>query len=138
MKSVFSSLKNALRMIQKYPDMELYVTCIDQMYTISYHKNFINDGFYIKCTQFILHTLPKNTVMELLLGSVIDSIEIYGSVGIRYINKTVYNYQNAFAQTIQRSWRKYRIRTARYRNDLVLHGLAEYFFHPSRVKFEDA
>ena len=39
---------------------------------------------------------------------------------------------------IQRYWKRYRIRTAKIRNDLVLHGLAEYFYHPSRISFFSA
>ena len=53
----------------------------------------------------------------------------------KYINKTLFNYKNKFAQKIQKAWRKYRLRTSRIRNDLVLHGLAEYFYHPSRIEF---
>ena len=128
----YTSLKNALELIKKYPSMELCITCIDQIYTIHCNRNF----FYIKCTKFILLELPINRVMEILLGSIIDSIEIYGSIGIRYINRFLFNYKNSYASKIQRRWRKYRLKTARVRNDLVLHGLAEYFFHPSRISFE--
>jgi hypothetical protein len=42
---------------------------------------------------------------------------------------------DARALTIQDKWRKYRLRTARDRNDLVIRGLAEYFGHPSRQNF---
>ena len=136
MKSIFSALKHSLEIIKKYPSMELYIMCIDEMYTISYHKNFVDETFYIKCTKFILHTLTINKVMQLLLENIIDSIEIYGSIGIRYVNRTIYNYKNKFAQTIQIAWRKHRLRTARIRNDLVLHGLAEWWYHPSKITFE--
>ena len=37
---------------------------------------------------------------------------------------------------IQKYWKRYRIRSARIRNDLVIKGLAEYWFHPSRLTFE--
>ena len=40
------------------------------------------------------------------------------------------------AKYIQKAWRKYRLRTSRIRNDLVIHGLAEYWGHPSRMTFE--
>jgi hypothetical protein len=39
------------------------------------------------------------------------------------------------ATFVQDTWRKYRIRTSRVRNDLALRGLAEYFGHPSRQDF---
>ena len=38
------------------------------------------------------------------------------------------------AVILQTSWRKYRLRTTRDRNDLTLRGLAEYFGHP---RFQD-
>ena len=37
---------------------------------------------------------------------------------------------------IQNAWRKYRLRTSRIRNDLIIHGLAKYWGHPIRVKLE--
>jgi hypothetical protein len=132
MKSIFSSLKHGLELIKKYNSMELCITTIDQIYTIHCH----NDLFYIKCTKEILLEVPLKRVMEILFYFIIDSIEIYGSIGIRYISRIVYNYKNKFAQTIQVAWRKYRLRTARKRNDLVLHGLAEWWYHPSRITFE--
>jgi len=36
---------------------------------------------------------------------------------------------------IQKAWRLHRLRTTRERNDLVLRGLSEYFWHPSRIDF---
>jgi hypothetical protein len=39
------------------------------------------------------------------------------------------------AKYIQQAWRKYRLRTSRVRNDLVIHGLAIYWGHPSRLTF---
>ena len=119
-------------MIQKYRLMELCITTIDEIYTIHCNNNF----FYILYKKGILLEIPFERVMMILLSSVIDSIEIYGSIGTRYINKTIYNYKNNFAQTIQVAWRKNRLRTARIRNDLVLHGLAEYFYHPSKITFD--
>jgi len=131
MKNPYTCLKNGLRLIKKYPSMELCVMTIDEIYTIS-----CNDYYCIKCTKSILFYSNLEEVIRTLFESVIDSIEIYGSIGIRYINKTLFNYKNAFASKIQRIWRKYLLRNARIRNDLVLHGLAEYFFHPSRISFE--
>jgi hypothetical protein len=37
---------------------------------------------------------------------------------------------------IQRAWRKYFLKKVKVKNDLVIHGLAEYFGHPSRLSFE--
>ena len=113
--------------------MELCVTTLDEIYTIS----FVNDHFLLKCKKsFFQYELPIEIAMRLLLGWGINEIEIYGSVGIKYINKILYHYKSVFAETIQKFYRKYRLRTARIRNDLVLHGLAEWWYHPSRVNFQ--
>jgi len=45
-------------------------------------------------------------------------------------------YYNSFANKIQQAWKKYRIKTARIRNDLVIHGLMERWFHKSKINFE--
>jgi hypothetical protein len=37
---------------------------------------------------------------------------------------------------IQRAWRKWFLKNVRLRNDLVIHGLAMYWGHPTRVKLE--
>ena len=47
-----------------------------------------------------------------------------------------YNDKKLAALKILKYYRKYRLRTSRIRNDLVIHGLAEYFGHPSRITFD--
>jgi hypothetical protein len=130
-KNLFSSLKSVLQIIKKYPTIEICVTTIDQSYTISYYENF--DHYDVK---YNYNSLTINHVMKLLLKKNIHLIEIYGSIGIKYVNKILYNYKKVFAIKIQKAWRKYIIHGARIRNDLVLHGLAEYFYHPSRISFD--
>jgi len=62
------------------------------------------------------------------------------AVSIKKVNHIEYiiycEYFISKVSIIQRYWKRYRIKTARIRNDLVLHGLAEYFYHPSRILFE--
>lgn len=96
----------------------------------------LNDNSYFIDDDFISNSLNKQNLMKYLLKeSDIFSVDIYGSIGIYYINETWY-YTNTQANTIQKAWKKYRIRTARTRNDLVIHGLAEYWGCPSRILFE--
>ena len=114
--------------------MELCVTTLDEIYTIS----FVNDHFLLKCKKsFFQYQLPIEIAMRLLLGWGINEIEIYGSVRIRYLNKILYNYKSVFVEKIIKAYRKYRLKIARIRNDLVLHGLAEYWYHPSKLSFEE-
>ncbi len=49
---------------------------------------------------------------------------------------TVWNRQDRPCAIIQRAWRKYRLRTSRKRNDLIIRGLSEFFWHPSLIDFE--
>ena len=96
----------------------------------------LNDNSYFIDDDFISNPLNKQNLMKYLLKeSDIFSVDIYGSIGIYYINETWY-YTNTQANTIQKAWKQYRIRTARTRNDLVIHGLAEYWGCPSRISFE--
>ena len=96
----------------------------------------LNDNYYYFIDENISNPLNKQNLMKYLLNkSDIFSVDIYGSIGIYYINEIWY-YTNIQANTIQKAWKQYRIRTARTRNDLVLKGLSEYWFHPSRILFE--
>ena len=84
-----------------------------------------------ECISYTTETHKRKFILYLLSQSIV-SIVLYGSIGINYVNHEWYNV-DVQARTIQKAWRQYRIRTARTRNDLVIHGLAEYWFHPSRV-----
>ncbi len=53
---------------------------------------------------------------------------------IRHIDKSQIKELNIIV--IQRAWRKYFLKKVKVRNDLIVHGLAEYFGHPSRLSFE--
>ena len=139
----YIALKNGLRLIRKYPTMELRVSMVnlstiginlqfDKIYTINYKY----DIFYYHYGQRIRFDLTRDLLMLYLLNYQIKCIEIYGSVGLRYINKVLYDYKQSFAETIQRYYRKYRLKKARLRNDLVIRGLMEYFYHPSRISFK--
>ena len=74
----------------------------------------------------------KHDLIKILFKNIICTMKIY--------NKSkffiTYCYKNKYATIIQRGYRRYRIRTARIRNDLVIHGLTELWFHPLKLTFE--
>jgi hypothetical protein len=49
--------------------------------------------------------------------------------------KLLWSHDDPPAKKIQRTWRRYRLKTTRDRNDLVIKGLAEYFGHPRFQNF---
>ena len=69
--------------------------------------------------------LNKNQTMIFLLSLNIISI---------HINKKIIYLKGI--DIIQRRYRKYLLRTARIRNDLIIHGLMEKWYHPSKLCFE--
>ena len=71
-----------------------------------------------------------------LLTLKIKTIEFYCPTRSVYVHRICYDYKQHFAKIIQRYYRKYRLKKARLRNDLVIRGLMEYFYHPSRLTFE--
>ena len=74
----------------------------------------------------------KQELMKHLFNHVIYKIKIYKKSSVLIC----YCYEKRCAKIIQREYRRYRIKTARIRNDLVIRGLTEYFYHPSRLTFE--
>jgi len=59
--------------------------------------------------------------------------EAIGTVRNMTSGKIVWDYLDP---PCERAWRKFKLRTTRERNDLLLRGLAEYWGHPSRVSFD--
>jgi hypothetical protein len=50
--------------------------------------------------------------------------------------KTLYNSDDGYIKIVQKIYRKYRIKTAFVRNQLIMKGLAEYWYHPSKLSFD--
>jgi transketolase N-terminal domain/subunit len=88
----------------------------------------LNEGSVFESAQFIAHHNLYN--IKILIDN--NKIQSFGRTK-EILN---INYKKVFAIKIQKAWRKYIIHGARIRNDLVLHGLAEYFYHPSRISFD--
>ena len=132
----YFALKYGFTIIQKYP-MELSVTTdnfggrYDKIYRINY-----KEGVFWCEHALLLQDLGLNELISFLLTLKIKTIEFYCPTRSVYAHRICYDYKEYFAEIIQKYWRKYRLKTARIRNDLVLHGLAEWWYHPSRISFE--
>jgi hypothetical protein len=137
MRSQFKALNSAFEII-KQTDLKIYIYCEILCYCIFYKNKCYS------CNETIFN---KNELINFLLKFQIQLIYIINnkSVAIHYhiLNNAFFNYNNIIYYNyftprvliIQQAWKKYRLRNARIRNDLVIHGLAEYFYHPSRMVF---
>jgi len=130
--NTFSALNHALDAIKTNEYLEICVTSKNKFrHTIRYvygEYNIYYNGSSLEKN--------KQETMIFLLSLKINSIQIYGSIGINYVDKIGFHYRYIAATKIQKAWNKYRTRTARIRNDLVIHGLMELWFHPSKINFE--
>ena len=131
--NTFSALNHALGAIKTNEYLEICITSKNKYrHTIRYvygEYNIYYNGSSLEKN--------KQETMIFLLSIKINSIQIYGSIGIFYVDKIGFHYQYTAANTIQKAWRKYFIRSARLRNDLVIHGLIEYWFHPNHINLLD-
>ena len=138
--SLFNALNHALGAIKQYQYLELCITTKSKSengnFYIKQFKIRYAYGFCIYYNDQHVQEHGRKWLMRYFLKRGIIILNIYGSIGINYVDKVGYHYKYIAATKIQKAWNRYRIRTARIRNDLVIHGLAEYFFHPSRVSFE--
>jgi len=145
-KNVFNAINKGIEIIEKYPTLEL---CVNILKYNSPFKNYnvlhtiqCTNGLFYATTSIYSYVLDKKTIKKHLLDfnnnvlSKIVSINLYGTIKQKYIDTIGYHYKNDYANIIQKAWKKYRIKTARIRNDLVIRGLSEYWYHPSRMSFE--
>jgi len=96
-----------------------------------YHIFCIDNNYYkIKWYDNFIYFNNKNDLMRYVL-SITNIITI---VKFNYDKKHIIYYDRS--KIILRCYRKYKLRTARIKNDLVIRGLTEYFFHPSKLSFE--
>jgi hypothetical protein len=133
----YFALKYGFKIIQKYP-MELSVTTdnFGERYDKIYKINYAQGIFWCQHGQRLRFDPVLNELIAFLLTLKIKTIEIYCPTRSVYAHIICYDYKEHFAEIIQKYWRKYRLKTARIRNDLVLHGLAEWWYHPSRISFD--
>ena len=100
--------------------------------------NQTNDS--ITCLKYGDDTIPfycyTNYVIHFFITHGIYDIQFYNHKKYLCFVVKHYSSKDLAAIKILRYYRKYRLRTSRLRNDLVIHGLAEYWGHPSRMSFE--
>ena len=94
-----------------------HIFCIDNYYKIKWYDNFI-------------YFNNKNDLMRYVL----NITRIITIVKFNYDKKHIIYYDRS--KIILRCYRKYKLRTAKIKNDLVIRGLTERWFHPSRLTFE--
>jgi hypothetical protein len=103
----------------------------------------------------ILKTIPRGSYVKSISGEIYITFyiisynttlfHISGEGPIRHYNKRIIGIatnwiEKIFIRTrhiviIQRAWRKYFLRIIKLKNDPIVHGLAMYFGHPSRITF---
>ena len=120
MDTPFTALVKAVNIIEKYKFVSLNVNSLiyithDKYYNIFNISNLV---------------FNKNELLVYLLNFDIQTIFIY-----KYSYKRIFIYYKGI-DIIQKMYRKYKIRTAKIRNDLVIRGLTERWFHPSRISFD--
>ena len=136
----FTYINRALKLIKFNKTSELSISTTFGTYLyISYFSDeteqFFDNCFYQLKTTNDNYLYSKKDLIKLLLKYELICIEVYGYIDKKYIDEIIYFFQYKYANIIQSGYRKYKIRTARIRNDLVIRGLTEHWFHPSKINF---
>jgi hypothetical protein len=135
MTNLFNILNEALDSINGNFRLEL---CIQVFFCRSLYIFKYNDCNYVLRTTSDIRFKTKSDVLRYILITYdISSIKIYGSLRGFYNTEILYDFKINSINIIQRVYRKYRLRTAKIRNDLVIRGLSEYFYHPSKIDFDN-
>ena len=118
MLSPFSALNKALNVKNE-------LSVIVQICNLKFIIRYDSYNLYAMHYNSSKNLLNKNELMIVLLTLNIMSINI----GKKLIYLKCVN-------VILRCYRKYKLRTAKIKNDLVIRGLSELWYHPSRISFE--
>ena len=127
------TLINCLNKVLDYITINIYSSVLE----ITTDKNVFIIKYYniLDCYLLIYKGVifcSKQELIKNLFKDIIYKIKIYKKSSVLIC----YCYEKRCVNIIQREYRKYLLRTARIRNDLVIRGLTELWFHPSRVSFE--
>lgn len=135
----FTYINRALTLITDNKTPEL---CISTTFGVYLYISFFSANFDDRFVFYQLKTInniklysEKKNLIKLLLKYEIICITLYGFINKKYTDEIIYFFQYKYANIIQKRYRKYRIRTARIKNNLIIRGLSEYWFHPSRIDF---
>ena len=130
----FRALKKGIDFIVLFDGFMFEVDVEECVLMVIY--SFITTNFVVYNKDTFIQFTNKNDLIYWFLNKIcLNSINLITNYNSNFIYKSrpdVY----ISVKIIQISYRKYRLRTARIRNDLVIRGLTEYFFHPSRLTFE--
>ena len=118
MLSPFSALNKALNVKNE-------LSVIVQICNLKFIIRYDSYNLYAMHYNSSKNLLNKNELMIVLLTLNIMSI----TIGKKLIYLKCVN-------VILRCYRKYKLRTAKIKNDLVIRGLSELWYHPSRISFE--
>ena len=134
MTNLFTYINKALKLLSENEKSELSISTTFGVYLYIKKEK---DNYKLKTIcDFITDNLySKKDLIKLLLKYEIICINVYGFINKLYIDEIIYNFQYKYANIIQKGYRKYRLRTARIRNDIVIHGFSKYWGHPSRIDF---
>ena len=124
MDTPFSALVKAVNIIEKYKFVSLNVNSLIYIRHDKYYNIF---NLNLSLSELVFN---KDELLVYLLNFDIQTIFIY-----KYSYKRIFIYYKGI-DIIQRMYRKYKLRTANIRNDLVIRGLSELWYHPSRISFE--
>ena len=128
MDTPFSALVKAVNIIEKYKFVSLNVNSLIYIRHDKYYNIFnLTNGLVLDKNGLVFN---KDELLVYLLNFDIQTIFIY-----KYSYKRIFIYYKGI-DIIQRMYRKYKLRTANIRNDLVIRGLSELWYHPSRISFE--
>jgi len=76
----------------------------------------------------------RDAYLSLCTQPHIDSFAFYETSGLLWVQ--LKDSVDIASSKIQRRWRRHRLQIQRDKNDAVIHGLAQYFGHPSRQVFD--
>ena len=133
--TTFSAITKAVEFITgNEPYLEFIIYSQKQFIKINYYRRMnAYQLFQYKQT----YIFSKKALIRYLLLQRIENIKMYNKMHRKnYFDEYIYNSKLIYIIKIQKGYRKYRLRTARIRNDLVIRGLSELWYHPSKLSFE--
>ena len=110
-------------------------------YDSHYQLYFITNKFTNSCNNLNSVNSNNNLNYENLINKQ-ELIRHLFKKNVNFLNIFINHYEIVFYLNkyaiivIQKAWKRYRMKTAKIRNDLVIRGLSELWYHPSRISFE--
>ena len=131
--SIYSALIKVIDFItvsKHFLEFDILISCGTRISVRYFHKS---GNYRYKTSNGNILICTKNELLIYLLKVKIISIRKFGFIFFKWVDEYIYHYLECDIIKIQRAWNKYRIKTARLRNDFIIHGLMEYWFHPNHI-----